>query len=171
MDQKDQFLSVFIKNSSVLYHYILTLVPNYADADDLLQETASVMWSKFDSFHHDSNFLAWARQIARYNVSNYYRTKHERFQLDQETLDILSIEAEKSSDRLDDKKEALENCLKKLALPDQQLIHKRFYNNIPIRSIAASLNRPPVTVYKRIAFIYTVLQSCIHKTLAAWESR
>ena len=43
------FLRLFLQNERRLYAYILTLLPNRADADDVLQEASLVMWDKFDA--------------------------------------------------------------------------------------------------------------------------
>ena len=48
-DKNRLFLRLFLQNQRRLYAYILTLLPNRADADDVLQETSLVMWDKFDA--------------------------------------------------------------------------------------------------------------------------
>src|SRR5262249_54956902 len=48
VDKSKVFLPLFLQNQRRLYAYILTLLPNRADADDVLQEASLVMWDKFD---------------------------------------------------------------------------------------------------------------------------
>src|SRR5262249_11570774 len=48
------FLRLFLQNKRRLYAYVLTLLPNRADADDVLQEASLVLWDKFDE-HNPPN--------------------------------------------------------------------------------------------------------------------
>lgn len=38
MSERDAYLALFVKHSQHLFNFILTLVPNYSDAEDILQE-------------------------------------------------------------------------------------------------------------------------------------
>ncbi len=51
------------------------LLPHAANADEVLQKTSIVLWSKFKQFDPDTNFLAWARRIARLEVNNFCRVQ------------------------------------------------------------------------------------------------
>src|SRR3954451_5564527 len=62
------FLRLFLQNQRRLYAYILTLLPNRADADDVLQDTTLTMWDKFDAAEPPTDFLAWGRRIAFHKV-------------------------------------------------------------------------------------------------------
>src|SRR5262249_14655413 len=50
------FLRLFLENERRLYAYILTLLANRADADDVLQEASLVMWDKFDERQPPADF-------------------------------------------------------------------------------------------------------------------
>src|SRR6202040_3274100 len=65
------FLRLFLENERRLYAYILTLLANHADADDVLQEASLVMWDKFDEQHPPDHFLAWACRIAYFKVLDF----------------------------------------------------------------------------------------------------
>lgn len=168
MGSKDTFLKLFLRHNNHLFSFIITLVPNYSDAEDLLQETASLMWEKFDTYRPDTNFWAWARQIARYKISNYYRTKKREFSLEEDLLDTLCAANEKVSKNLNERKAALTGCLKKLSEGDSALIRMKYFQKESFADIARHTNRSLHTLYKRVSFIYFLLQSCVHKTLAAW---
>ena len=168
MSRKDNFLKIFLSHERHLFNYILMLVPNYSDAEDILQESVSIMWDKFDDFEPNSNFMAWASQIARYKISNYYRSKKEQFRLDDSLLDNLAKESDKSIEDMKEKQAALTGCLKKLQLSDRKLLQMRYYQKISIPKIAEQTGRSPHTLYKRISMIYRLLHGCVHRTLLAW---
>ena len=69
--QTERFLRHFLSHQNRIYATILMLIPNNADAEDLFQETATVLWRKFGEFTEGTNFAAWAASIARYRVLNY----------------------------------------------------------------------------------------------------
>ena len=63
------FGRLFVQHEARIYGYIRSLVVHRADAEDLLQETASMLWQKFHEFQPGSNFLAWAMSVARFQCS------------------------------------------------------------------------------------------------------
>jgi len=170
MAAKDQFLKIFLQNERHLFNFILMLVANYSDAEDLLQETASTLWSKFDNFEQGTNFMAWASQVARYKVSNYYRTKKKELALDDGVLDVLSKAAGHASKLLAERKAALSVCVRKLQPTDQELLEMRYYQRLSIPKIAQKLQRSAHTLYKRMSIIHRLLHACMQKTVNAWEA-
>ena len=76
-----------------LYAYVLTLLPNRADADDVLQETSLVMWDKFDPADPPADFLAWARRVAYHKVLDFYKKSRRadaRLEFDAQTASALA---------------------------------------------------------------------------------
>ena len=169
MSKQNDFLKLFVKHNRRLFAYILTMIPNHMDAEDVLQQTASILWEKFAEYEPGSHFFAWARQIARYKILEYYKRKKPAFGLDVELLDRIQAASEPILDNLDERMAALRGCLKKLQPRDAKLIHNRFYENTTLKETAAQTNQSVHTLYKRMAYIYTVLQVCIKKTLLTWE--
>src|SRR5437660_4563512 len=75
-DRYKVFLSLFLQNQRRLFAYILTLLPNRTDADDVLQDASLVMWDKFDADQPPTDFLAWARRVAYHKVLDFYKKTH-----------------------------------------------------------------------------------------------
>ena len=67
----ESFLVLVTGAQRALHAFILKLVPSLADADNILQETNLVLWSKQGEFRLGTDFLAWAFRIARYQVMAY----------------------------------------------------------------------------------------------------
>ena len=133
MDKKDEFFRLFLKNNKRLYGFIVSFVPNISDADDVLQETAAVLWTKFDDFEIGTNFYAWAKQIALYKIKNYYRQKKPLLKFDQSVLDNILEANESIDDSIDKRMTALKGCLSKLGPHDIGLIQARYQQSIPVR--------------------------------------
>src|SRR5215212_1444766 len=90
-----------------VFSYIYTLVPDRHDANDLLQETSLVICEKFHEFTPGTDFVAWACQIAYWQV-RYSRQKFARSKIvfDQEILDVVAQTASSMAGELDDRHEA-----------------------------------------------------------------
>jgi RNA polymerase sigma-70 factor (ECF subfamily) len=169
MSEQNDFLRLFLRHNRRLFAYILTMIPNHVDAEDVLQETASVLWDKFSDYEPGTMFYAWARQIARYKVSEYYRQKKSLVSMGSEVLERIEAIGDPILGSLDDRMTALRGCLSKLDPQDAQLVHTRFFLNTTLKDLAANTDQSVHTLYKRMVQIYTVLQVCIKKTLVAWE--
>ena len=95
----NEFLEVFTGSQLRLYRYIVTLVANRVDAEDILQNVNLVLLRKCDQFEPGTNFISWSTGIAYFEVMKY-RSARKRTSpgLSEATLAALSAEAlEKSS--------------------------------------------------------------------------
>jgi RNA polymerase sigma-70 factor (ECF subfamily) len=62
-------------NYQRIYNFILMLVASHNNADDIMQETTLAMFEKFNSFEKGSDFLAWAKTIAKYKTLEFLKTQ------------------------------------------------------------------------------------------------
>ena len=63
-----EFVSLLTGHQRKLYSFILSLLRNPSDADDVLQETNLVLWQKCNEFEPGTNFGAWAFRVAQFQV-------------------------------------------------------------------------------------------------------
>jgi RNA polymerase sigma-70 factor, ECF subfamily len=163
------FLRLFLQNQRGLYAYVLTLLPNRADADDVLQETSLVMWDKFDADAPPTDFLAWGRRIAYHKVLDFYK-KATRAQARLSRVFVeriaqsTSIEAE--SLRSEERRTALAACIEKLPPRDRDLLNRRFAEGATTVSTSEQLGRSVEAVYKALAKLRQSLFDCVQKSLA-----
>ena len=75
-----EFVQLFTHHQRRLFLYILSQVSSPVEAEEILQETNVVIWSKFAKFQPGTNFLAWVSQIANFEVMKY-RTRRRREKL------------------------------------------------------------------------------------------
>ena len=71
------FVALFVKNQRRIYGYILTVVPDCNEADDLFQQTSMVLWEKASEFRADGDFVRWGCGIA-HNLIRNWRVKRGR---------------------------------------------------------------------------------------------
>ena len=167
-DREERFVRLLQAHERRLRAYIFSLVPNWSDADDLLQETAAVIWRKFDQFEDGTNFLAWAMSVARNEVLNHRRRQAGRpIGFCEATFELLAREAATAVEGSDARRDALEGCLAKLGPRDRELVHLRYQPGANTRQVADQVGRAPKAVYKTLNRIHLLLLECVRKTLAA----
>jgi RNA polymerase sigma-70 factor, ECF subfamily len=166
----DEFVRLFAKDGRWVFSYILMLVSNKADAEEVFQETCVTLWQKFDEFVPGSSFRAWATQVAHYKVLHYRdKQKGSPMLLDDTTLEAVGATAAQMTDRLDDLHWALEKCRDKLSNVDRELLDRRYEPGATTQSIADTLGRSPRAVYRSLDRIHVALYDCIRREMSAEE--
>lgn len=157
-----RFLPLWTLHQRRVFAYIYMLVPNRADAEDLLQETSITLWEKFDGFEPGTDFVAWACQVAYWKVRNA-RRKYARSPIihDDDLLSSLSAKALASRPEFDRRHEALEACLKRLNQRDQRLVMSRYETGTTIKEAAERAGRSVDATYKALSRIRRALQECV----------
>ena len=68
-----QFVELFVRNQNRIYRFIMTLIPNRTDADDLFQQTSLTLWKTWARYDSRQDFVKWACGIAHNEVRNHLR--------------------------------------------------------------------------------------------------
>ncbi len=170
---EDRFLTQLIEAQRRLYAYILTLVPQLTDADDVLQETNAVLLRKRDEFTPGTSFPAWACRVAYFEVCAYYKRQHRdrhSFASDEALLESLAAVAQERYDRQDLLLQALSRCLQGLSPQDRQMITLRYRGDASAEAIAERTGRTPGAVRQVLYRIRKSLLACIDRRLASEHS-
>lgn len=166
-DSAEQFNRLVVTHQRRIYGFIYTLVQDYAATEDILQETTTVLWRKFEQFEPGTDFGAWALRVARFSVFEW-RRKQQKLPLaigDELLLELANkAEAAQSADHLASY-EALEDCLTHLAQRDRDLLQDRYTEAHPVTEIARRSGRTRDAVYKVLARIHRNLGTCIQHKL------
>ncbi len=161
----DDFMALLGRHQSRLMGFIYALVQNMDDTEDLYQQTCLVMWRKFEQYQPDTDFMAWACQIARFEVLNFLRrAASQRICFSEEFLAELAIAPGPISDE-QSRQQALADCRQELPPPDQQLLTRRYSGAETVLSIAADLQRSPQSICNTLGRIRRALLACIERKL------
>ena len=74
-DRYEQFTGLLARHHAPLLSFILSLLPHWADAEDILQQASVVMWRKFGDFQEGTSFLSGQSICCRYQFSKYWNGK------------------------------------------------------------------------------------------------
>ena len=161
------FLRLFLAHQAYLFSYIFTLLPDWSDAEDVLQETSIVLWRNFGEFQPGTNFRAWASKTAFYQVLSFRkRRKKVPFSLSEEAIEALSEESNELSDLMDERFQALRRCVKKLRSRDRDLLDHFYGENTPVKALAEKFGRPVGTITKSLTRIRRTLFNCVQQAVA-----
>jgi RNA polymerase sigma-70 factor (ECF subfamily) len=168
--KEDIFFRLFSAHQREVYSYIVTLVPSSADAEDIFQETASVLWRKFDEFTVGTSFASWACKIAYFIILDYRRkTCRHSIRYSTETLKLLSDSCYAMQAGRGRRMEALDECLKNLSERERNLVHLRYYKSLSVQAIAEQAGKSMNLIYKSLARVHYFLFECVQRTMAMEE--
>ena len=169
-----EFAALFRQAQSRLYGYIHALVRDLNDADDLFQQTALILWRKFDTFDLQRCFLSWACGVARLEVTNFLRSRGRQRLYFSDDLNLLLIEAQEqlTSEEEEQRRDALAKCVAKLRERDRELLRECYQDPMGVPQAAGRHGRSPQSVYNSLRRIRRALYECIVRTLErpAWIS-
>ena len=164
--QTQGFLRLFLKNQPRIYGFILAMVSNWSDADDIMQETTEVMWRKFQEFEPNTDFAAWGIKIARYKILEFRRERQNKPILSDQSIQAIFDNLIEVKHEDDERLIALQHCLGKLSDRDRRLIRLRYEQNITTKELAKRVNRPFHGLYKAMGRIHSALLLCVRRTLS-----
>lgn len=163
-----EFVQLFTKSQRRLFLFILSQVSHLTDSEEILQDTNVIIWSKFHQFQLGTNFFAWAGRIATYEILKYREKKRAgRLQFCDEFISRVAAEAIELSDDLEQRREALSECLSRLKADDRRLIQARYAPGENGLKVAEQLGRPANSVYQSIGRIRKVLFDCVTRRVTA----
>jgi RNA polymerase sigma-70 factor (ECF subfamily) len=158
---------LFLRHAGLLRGFILGLMPDHNRAEDVFQELFLTVTRKAREFTPGSNFLAWARAIARLKVLEACRaSRGGPHLLDPEALEAVIAVADEADDDWAPKREALQKCLKQLAPRAREILELRYCDEfLPPPEIASRLSWSVGAVHVALSRARKFLQECTRRRL------
>jgi RNA polymerase sigma-70 factor (ECF subfamily) len=125
---------------------------------------------KWKQFEVGSDFMKWARSIARFEILKYRRgVSRDRLVFNEELIELLAnsseaMEAELSSQ---DYIESLQLCIDRLPEKSKKIIEVVYQSEKTIKQIAEEIGKSATSLYKTVDRIRKKLKSCIESRLTA----
>lgn len=157
-----EFLQHLSRHGRAIYAFILSVVPNWADADEILQETTTRLWQEYEKFEPGSDFVAWGCRVAHFQIFTFRKKSgRERVHFDQQFIDNIANEIHASSDDSDHRRDGLADCMEKLSEPNRKLLNLIYHGGYSIKSVADQLGKSVPAVYKILSRVRMSLHRCI----------
>lgn len=162
----DLFLRLFTANEPALRAFVRSLVPTLADANDVMQEVALVLWRKFGEYNTGEDFRRWAFGVARFKVLAWHRDRsRDRHVFGEEITEFLANEATERADRFEAQREALRLCLEKLPVEQRRLMDSVYASGASVANLAARSGQTVMALYKKLHRIRMALVECTRRFL------
>jgi RNA polymerase sigma-70 factor (ECF subfamily) len=167
-DERSQqrFLRLFLASEPEVRRYVAVLVPNLDDAQEVIQETAAVLWEKFNQYDSTLPFTPWACRFAL-NISKQWLARKRRWAsiLQDDFATQLIRRRDTIEVEIDGRLRHLENCVGKLPTAQRLLVDGYYTRRAGVDRLAAESGRSVDAVYKALQRIRHVLQACIEQAV------
>lgn len=165
-EKVETFVRLLGQNQRRLFLYVLSLVPNWNDAEEIIQETNLVLWREFERFQPGTNFTAWACRVAFHQVLAWRKRKQrDRLDFSPAFLEAVADEVSHNADVLEERSRALAQCLEKLPPPHRALLRLRYQQGQDIETVARQVRRSVEAVYRALSRIRQTLHACVTRAL------
>lgn len=161
-----RFLRLFTANELAIRAYVRRMVISPADADDVMQEAAIVLWEKFGEFREGADFKAWAFGVARLKVLSWMRDKgRDRLVLSEDVVELIAEETAREESQLARQRAALENCASRLIPEQRDLLMAAYQPEARIQEVAARSGRTTAGFYQWLHRMRQLLLDCVRREL------
>ncbi|OYW18287.1 MAG: hypothetical protein B7Z55_10885 [Planctomycetales bacterium 12-60-4] len=150
--------------------YIASLVYDFRDRDDVLQDVAVAVVDHFEAYDPTRPFLAWALGVARNQVKMYCRTRgRDRHVFDSAAMEAVAEAMAESPQTSVQIARYLADCYAHLDDRARKLCELRYAHGLKPAAIAAAGKQTANTVAKSLQRIREQLRDCIERKTVAGE--
>ena len=155
--------------------FVSSLVPDFHDADDILQNVAVVTVRKYEQFDPERSFVAWAIGIAKNEILKHQSKQGKRhLLLDIDAVDAVTQEYAKEHSSIHDTridlKNAVSKCMSRLKGKWQQVMEMHYLREQSPARIAQQLGMTRNNVFVTLHRIRIALRDCVNRRLGEGDA-
>lgn len=166
MDSHEEFLRLFLEHQADLRAFVGSMLRSTAARDDVVQETALVLWREFARYDRGRSFGAWARGIAGNKIlQRLTQDGRSGVTLPAEALPAVLAAYDRTEESEPPRREALEKCLQELPEKSRSLLALRYEQGLSLVQTAERVGSTMDAAHKALSRIRTKLQACIERRL------
>lgn len=163
--QHQLFAERVVRNQHRVFRYIVSMVPNPADADELFQQTCLSLWENWERYDAALEFVPWACGFAHNHIRNFLRRRqNSQVQLDADVIEILALRWAELRSEEDRRMVALRACLAQLPEHNRGVIES-YYGGMKVPEIALQRRSSVNAVYKLLDRLRLALHECVTQRL------
>lgn len=163
-DKTRQATRLWTLAQPVVSAFVSSVVRDFRDRDDVLQEIAVAAIESFDRYDPQRPFVPWVMGLARNQVGRYLRQRRrDRLVFDDETVQFLADAFTEVPHEQTRKLDALSECLKLVKGRPRQLLQLRYRDDIKPASIAEQVGMSPNGVAKALQRVREQLRDCVDR--------
>lgn len=145
-----------------LLGYIMSLVANATDAQDVLQESNRVITAKLGELRQADRFAAWAYRIAYFqSLAFLKKSSRDRHQFGDELLTNIATMSEEVAESAESGLVRLDQCLARLPDRSRFVVSDYYYADLSIEEIGRKRSIQPNHVAQILYRSRKALHACI----------
>jgi len=161
-ERREAFVTLFVRHEAAIHSFVLSLVLDMDEAEEVVQQASLVMWRKFDQYIPGTNFRNWAFQVAKFTALNHQtKQRRDRLRFQESLLEQLAERAAERTEQLELQRRALSFCIERLPENERRLLAGCYAEGSTIRTVAERLGRSSNAVYKHLNRLRASLLKCI----------
>jgi len=167
---ESEFVKQLMEHRSMLHSFAYALLRDAHLTEDILQEVAVVLWSKYSEFTPGTDFGAWARSVAYREILAARRSeaRAHRYMDDSCAQEILAA-YQRREETVDSAthRQALQRCMSQLNPDLRDIMRCRYALSMSSREIAHKFSRTSQAVDAIVYRIKRLLSDCIRTRVTA----
>jgi RNA polymerase sigma-70 factor (ECF subfamily) len=165
--QAEQFAALWTSSQWTIAAFIRTLIPDYQQADEVLQRVAVTLVRKFDQYDQSRPFAAWAVGVAKFEVLYYRRERAtDKHLFGDDIVEQIASRYEILAEEVDPLRDALKHCLDKLEGRSKQVIDLRYRRGLSSGAIADEMELTAGAVRMLLCRVRETLRHCIDRRMS-----
>ena len=165
----------FLEDRDALLGYIYALTRDFDVAEEIFQQVAIVLLEKPTGKEPIRDVHAFAREVARRRVAEFYRLESQRRKREQPStrmVELIGVSFEENAaecERLVEKQEALRWCLQKLPERARSAMNFRYGRRLALPAVAEQLGWTVDSVKVLLSRARKILAECVSSRLRLQE--
>jgi len=162
--RQQEYLRLFLAAERDVLRYVLSIVPNANDAEEIVQQTAVVLWEKFGDYDPSRPFTPWACRFAL-NVARQWMARQQRWRrlIAGDLADVLLERRRQLQPVFDARLASLNHCLELLPQRHREIVRRYYFGNQDVQTVARELEKGVEAIYKSLQRIRKRLQECVER--------
>ena len=149
-----------------LYGFILKRLADRDQTLEVLQRTNLVVCQKAADFRPGTSFEAWTFTIARFQLMAWRKNRsRNRLVFSDTAYEQIDRKPEQPEVVDDARVDVLKDCIKQLNVDESKLLEQRYQEDLPLATIASTMNMSIDAIGMRLSRIRKKLGQCIQQKL------
>ena len=164
-EASEQFARLWTESQPIVAAFVLSAIPDFHQAEDVLQQVAVVLVREFDRFDTSRPFLPWALGIARNLALKSRRevARRSKYLVNEAVLDQIQIAFHEGEDSLIAIRKSLRHCLAKQPRKIMELLQWRYAHDMKPSEAAVRMGITSNTVRAMLHRAREALRKCIQR--------
>jgi len=166
-EQAERFAAMWTSAQPTVAAFIRTLVPDYLEADEVLQRVAVALVRKYSQYDPTRSFASWAIGVAKFEVLYFRRERAtDRHIFGDDIVEQVAGQYEILAEEIDPLRDALRHCLDQLAGRSRQVVELRYRRGMPSHNIAQEMDLSAGAVRMLLCRVRDTLRRCVKRRMA-----